>query len=169
MSAQLSLDGNLALLHRGIALLEGLSDRVYAEPIRTWAPVGAQFRHVIEHYQSFLGGISSGRVDYDARARSSTLESSRDAALAATRLCATGLTALSGAPDHALQIQMDTGAGPGAPNWHASSVGRELQFLCSHTVHHFALIKLLLEGSVVLDPDFGMAPSTVVHQRLVLR
>src|SRR5258708_40320826 len=52
-----------------------------------------------------------------------------------------------------------------------SSVGRELQALSSHTIHHFALIAitLRLQGFDV-DPDFGMSPSTLRYQaaKLVL-
>jgi hypothetical protein len=45
-----------------------------------------------------------------------------------------------------------------------------LQFLCSHTVHHFALIKLLLDGTGVdLAPEFGVAPSTLAYHRTALR
>jgi hypothetical protein len=42
-----------------------------------------------------------------------------------------------------------------------SSVGRELQVLSSHTIHHFALIAVTLKAlGVYIDSDFGMAPST---------
>ena len=45
-----------------------------------------------------------------------------------------------------------------------SSVSRELQVLSSHTVHHFALIAVTLRAhGVHMDPDFGMAPSTLRH------
>ena len=169
MTPELPLEGNRTLLRQGIALLEGLSDRLYAEPVRGWAPVGAQYRHVLEHYHSFLTGLSVGRVDYDARARSEQIESSRVAALAATQGCLEGIEALEGTTDHAILVQMDSGSGPGRPDWRSSSAGRELQFLSSHTVHHFALIKLLLEGTAVMDKDFGMAPSTIAHQRTALR
>ncbi len=165
----LPLEGHRVLLQQGIALLEGLSDSLYAEPVRAWAPVGAQYRHVLEHYQSFLTGMPKGRVDYDDRARSELIESSRAAALTATRACLTSIEALEGTADHSIQVQMDSGAGPGLPDWRRSSTGRELQFLSSHTVHHFALIKLLLEGSAALDTDFGMAPSTIAYQRAALR
>jgi len=43
-----------------------------------------------------------------------------------------------------------------------SSVSRELQVLSSHTIHHFALIAMTLRlHGVEMDPDFGMAPSTL--------
>lgn len=169
MTTVLPLEGNRALLQQGMAMLEGLSDRLYAEPVRGWAPVGAQFRHILEHYQAFLAGLPLGRVDYDDRARSERLESSREAALEASGVCLAGIEALEGSADHPMLVQMDSGAGPERPDWHASSAGRELQFLSSHTVHHFALIKLLLEGSATLEADFGLAPSTIAHQRGALR
>jgi hypothetical protein len=169
MTAVLPLDGNRVLLRQGIALIEGLSDRLYSEPVRGWAPVGAQYRHVLEHYQSFLLGLDLGRVDYDDRPRNALIESSRAVALESTHGCLAGIEALEGAADHSILVQMDSGAGPGLPDWRSSSTGRELQFLSSHTVHHFALIKLLLEGSVVLEADFGMAPSTIAYQRGALR
>jgi hypothetical protein len=43
-----------------------------------------------------------------------------------------------------------------------SSISRELQVLSSHTIHHFALIAITLRmHGVEMDPDFGMAPSTL--------
>jgi hypothetical protein len=165
MTAVLQVGPNQVLLRQGIALLELLSDRLYAEPLRGWAPVGAQYRHILEHYGSFLSGIGAGRVNYDERARDPELERSREAALKATRLCLAAIESLQGADDGTLAVHMDSGGGPELTDWRLSSTGRELQFLCSHTVHHFALIKLLLEGSMVLDTEFGMAPSTLAYQR----
>ena len=49
--------------------------------------------------------------------------------------------------------------------WLASSIGRELQALSSHTIHHFALIAVTLRlHGIVVDPDFGMSPSTLRYQ-----
>jgi hypothetical protein len=44
-----------------------------------------------------------------------------------------------------------------------------LQFLLSHTVHHFALMALILRAQGA-DPgdDFGVAPSTLEHRRAAL-
>ena len=100
--------------------------------------------------------------------RDERIERSRDAALAATRECLAALTPLEGAADRPVEVQMESGGGPDQADWRPSSTGRELQFLCSHTVHHYALIKLLLDGSGLdLGVEFGMAPSTLAHQRAV--
>jgi len=168
-TSRLPLDGNRSLLAQGIDLLELLDDALYSNPRGAWAPVGAQYRHVLEHYQSFLEGAPARRVDYDARARDARLERSRAFALDATRDVLAALACIDPDEDPALQVQMDCGSGE-CGDWRASSVGRELQFLCSHTVHHFALIKLLLDGTgVELAPEFGVAPSTLAYHRAAHR
>lgn len=168
--APLLPEGNRVLLSQGADLLGRLTDSEYASPVRGWAPVGAQYRHVLDHYLAFFRGLPDGRIDYDARVRDELLERSCQAALDATRECAAALATLEGARDKTLLVQTDSGQGPDHPDWRPSSIGRELQFLCSHTVHHFALIKLLLEGTdIELSPDFGTAPSTLSHQRAALR
>jgi len=165
----LQVESNALLLQQGISLLERLDDAQYAGGLGSWAPVGAQYRHVLDHYQSFLRGLESARVDYDARTRDELVERSRLAALAASQECLEGLTPLGGTADRPILVQMDSGAGPEFPDWRESSAGRELQFLCSHTIHHYALIRLLLEGAgTELDPSFGVAPSTLSHQRAAL-
>ncbi|HEV8148666.1 MAG TPA: DinB family protein [Gemmatimonadales bacterium] len=160
----LPLEGNRAMLRQGVALLEQLSDAQYAGQPAGRPSVGAQIRHVLEHYLAFLRGFSTGYVDYDARAREERLERSREAALSVTRECLAGLAALAGEPDRPLQVQLETESG-GPPDWRSSSAGRELQFLCGHTVHHWALIRLLLaEQGCELTAELGVAPSTLTHR-----
>ncbi len=158
-AAGLPLAGNRVLLQQGLALLEGLSDAQYAR-------VGPHYRHALEHYLAFLRGFGAARVDYDARERDGLLERSRAAALEATRRCLAALDALEGAAERPLEVQMETEAGANRPDWRASSAGRELQFLCNHTVHHYALIKLLLPDLPnPVGAEFGLAPSTLTHLR----
>ncbi len=162
----LDVTGNLVLLRQGESLLDRLTDAQYSMPCRKgWQPVGAQYRHILEHYQSFLAGLPAGRIDYDARPRDARLEVSRFAAKEVTLRHFAGLGALDGAGDWELLVRMDCGDKVGT-QWRLSSVGRELQFLCSHTVHHFALIALLLDDAEVeLGAEFGVAPSTLAYQR----
>lgn len=158
---------NQALLRQALALLDRLDDGQYAGPRGDWSPVGAQLRHVIEHYQCFLEGEAAGRIDYDARRRDPTIETSRARAAEAIDQVLAGLDRLrTGSPDHRITIQMRCASDAPAPTWTESTIGRELQFLVSHSVHHYALMKFLLAGDgVSLDEDFGTAPSTVAHAR----
>ena len=54
------------------------------------------------------------------------------------------------------------GTGIARPAAAPSSLARELQFLTSHTIHHFAVIALILRAmDVEVDREFGVAPSTL--------
>lgn len=160
------IDANRRCLAQGTALLTTLTDDQYVRPRGTWSPVGAQYRHVVEHYQCLLEGIAGGRVDYDARRRDVTVECSRARALEVTADLERGLAQLVGRPATqtlAVQLQCDA---DGGDCWTESTLGRELQFLVSHSVHHYALIKLLLANDAIgLDREFGTAPSTLSHLR----
>ena len=71
-------------------------------------------------------------------------------------------TAAAMAPYDRIEPNGLTDGGHGCP----STVRRELIFLVSHTVHHYALIAVMLRHQAVgLPADFGVAPSTLRHQR----
>lgn len=164
----LPVTANLDLLAQGEALLDRLSpeDYVGAGPGRS--AVGAQYRHVLEHYLLFLAGLGSGRVDYDARSRDVLVETDREAAGRLTRSCRDGIARIgAGDLERPLTVHLAASAESDDGSGHGSTVGRELLFLLSHTVHHFAIIRLLLEDrGVDCEPDFGMAPSTLAHRVL---
>ena len=47
-----------------------------------------------------------------------------------------------------------------------TSLARELEFLVSHTVHHYALVAVLAHAhGVIMPADFGMAPSTLKYRQ----
>ncbi len=157
---------NVAVLLQGGELLDSLSSDVYAREGRFDARsgIGAHFRHCVEFYASFLDGVRSGRVDYGARPRDRRLE--RDRELARNRMweIANALDALDGADAEAPLVVRAEGVAH--DEWSCSSVGRELQVLSSHTVHHFALVALLLRLEGVEPPEeFGVAPSTLEYWR----
>jgi hypothetical protein len=67
-----------------------------------------------------------------------------------------------------LQVRAEQ-ASSETPRWSDSSAGRELQFLISHTVHHYAVVAILLRlqgcDAAAENPDFGVAPSTLAHRK----
>ena len=155
------------VLRQGIALLEQLDDRLYFEtrdlPVRSG--VGAHFRHCLDFYNSFLAGVSAGYVDYNRRERDALVE--RDRAFAATRLriVIAELESLS-ITDGAMPLVVALEGAADESAWCASTVLRELQFLLSHTIHHYALIALLLRlQGFEPDAEFGVNPSTLRHWR----
>ena len=154
-----------AYLEQGAALLERLSDEHYvaALPPVFASTVGAHMRHILDHCDCLLDGLATGRVDYDERRRDRRLETDRTLALAAARDLIDRLRAVTDA-DLALDVRMDTGSDE--PAWAGSSLTRELQFLTSHTIHHYALIAAILgHAGCEVAGDFGISPSTLRFQR----
>ena len=159
---------NLRLLEQGRALVAALPDEAFAGDGRDGKPVGPHFRHVLEHYSCFFDGLGQreiATIDYDARARDTALESERTVAAARIEQLIEDLIALSDAElDLPARARLESGLGGEADQWSLTSVRRELHFLLSHTVHHYALIGLLLaERGIDAESEFGVAPSTIKY------
>ena len=132
--------------------------------------VGPHLRHVIEHFESWLGAVGSPHIDYDRRARDAALE--RNPARARERL-----HSIQQRLAHWPTLQLATPLGVRASIGMAgessctadSSFGRELLFVASHAVHHFALLKLhCRQHGISIGADFGKAPATVAHERALV-
>jgi hypothetical protein len=161
--------GNCHLLRQAADLLRGLDDQVYADGGRgpDTSPVGIHFRHLIDHYQAFFGGLPEGRIDYDARQRQTPMETDRRLALATILGLVTDLERIDSAMSAREVLVTSRSAGDRSePDWSRTTIKRELQFLVSHTVHHFALVRpLLIQEGIAVDDQFGYAPSTLAASR----
>lgn len=154
------------VLGQGLGLLEKLEPELYGrspEPL-TRSPVGAHFRHVLDCCEVFLDGTAAGRVDYDRRARDGRTEV--EPVFAAHRLQAL-VRRLAGLSRRdmreTLEVRSDVAADIGPEEgWRRSTIERELLYVFSHTVHHYALIAMILRHfDVEPGEDFGVAPSTL--------
>lgn len=156
---------NLVLLDQGLGLLSKHDSEsfVLMDPTTYGSGIGAHFRHVLDHYFSFLNGVGTGVVDYDARERGTEVERDLEAAKTAISMVKKRLQALRCDGDRRLDVKLSSAVED--PNMRtSSSVGRELQFLVSHTVHHYALIAIASRLQRILPPsDFGVAPSTLKY------
>jgi len=159
---------NLSVLGQGAQLLSRLDDATYT---RVVAPlfdysVASHVRHCLDSYTSFLQGLESGLIDYDRRARDARIE--RDRHYAQSRIEAT-MADLQGRQEVKPDLSATTlQARQDSPHWTVTSLERELQFLLSHTVHHFALVALMLRTQGI-EPgrEFGVAPSTLEYWRQI--
>jgi hypothetical protein len=158
---------NIRWLRQALRLLERLDDTVYFAAAPGFAPhrAGSHLRHVVEFYQCFLEALDSSHIDYDARRRDEAMERSRDAASMAIRSVIRALETRRGLEERIVWVRMEDAKATGMrDSFMESSISRELQLLSSHTVHHFALIAVTLRAhGIQMEPDFGMAPSTLRH------
>ena len=155
---------NSQLLDQALALAaahESPEQRPFA------AVVGPHLRHVIEHFEALLAPAEIGVVDYDRRPRDRAVE--RSPYIAARRIAAlqARLAACAGmASDAPLKVRQQGGLEGEVDFELDSSFGRELAFVASHAVHHFALLKShCAANGIATDARFGQAPATLAHAR----
>jgi hypothetical protein len=155
---------NVRWLGQALQLLDRIDDTAYAAIPVGMAPhrPGGHLRHIIEFYRAFLDGLANRRIDYDARRRDLLIERWRDAAAVAIRGIIFELeTDPRLRAEATVWVRMED-ASDVPRRFMKSSISRELQVLSSHTIHHFALIAMTLRGhGVMMNADFGMAPSTL--------
>jgi hypothetical protein len=162
---------NIGWLRQALTLMDQMDDETYSTSPPGLAPhrVGSHLRHVLEFYQCFLDGLATSRIDYDARKRDESIERRRQSAMTNVRSIVSRLEEVSSFEgDWELAVRMENAD---EDVYLISSVGRELQALSSHTIHHFALIAITLRlHGFDVDQDFGMSPSTLRYQaaKLVL-
>jgi hypothetical protein len=161
---------NLAVkdvLQQGCFFLDRVGDEVYGRRLDGdgSASLGAHYRHVLDHFLCLAEGISTGRVDYDARRRNPQLETSVACARLATKEL---IGELGGLSSEVLRrdcaVTYSVGYGEGDAEAVRSNLAREVMFCVGHAIHHYAILRLVCAGVGVKLPDeFGVAPSTLKH------
>lgn len=155
------------VLQQGIDLLCELDDETYAEvDPALGVALGPHVRHVLDFLDGFLDGLPAAQVDYDRRDRDVRCE--RERAVALSRLGEVQRRLQHLPPlDQSLRVRADVPEGaPRQAGWSGSTIRRELGFLVSHTVHHYALVGLLLRArGILVEPTFGVAPSTLTYRK----
>jgi len=147
------------------SLLDRLDDSTYRYPSRFLhgATIGQHIRHILEFYQCLLSPNQFELVDYDARKRTPEIEQVRSEAICLLDSIVTGLYDIH--QDRPMGLSVNHGLSSQSK---AQEVGttlfRELAYNLEHTIHHEALIKVVLgevEHEDLVDEKFGIAPATI--------
>lgn len=169
MSMSADLEAIHSLLEQGCDVAARTSPDEWTAPDASFrnSSLGQHFRHALDHVAALVDGLESGRIDYDARRRDPAIEAQPEAAVAfARRLCESLAELGARHPETTALVvrsscRCDEIVGEGG-----STFGRELQFLVSHTVHHFAIMGSICHRlGMETSGDFGMAPSTLKHRQ----
>ena len=164
------IEQNIHFLEEGLLLVRRLSDDLYCPSASAVEDngVGSHLRHCLDHYFNFLEGATAGVIDYDARLRDPRVEADRQYAVRQIEQTIGRLRALAPLALRAsVLVKLHSGGEPESEEAVTeSTLGRELLFLISHTVHHYALIAMLLRArGFQIDAGFGVAPSTLKYRR----
>ena len=157
----------IGLLSQLRALIDALTDEEYTrKPVgAVESSIGGHVRHNLDHVGALLRGLPIGRVCYDHRDRDTDVERDRLAARDAIRRLEAELFAFDW-PAAPARVELEALVEPDLPPALAlTSVERELAFVVGHTIHHNALIRVMVKvlGRTV-PADFGYAPSTIARR-----
>lgn len=156
-------------LRQGEILLGTISDEQYRRklPVAFNASIGGHYRHCLDHFRLLLDAVNSREVNYDHRERGTLVEHDRFAALNATRELIEGYDQLAAqVVMQPINVVAQTSYLTQGSQASPSSVGREFMYCVAHAVHHYALIGIMTGVmGLTLPPGFGVAPSTLKHQR----
>lgn len=157
----------LAVLRQLAELIAALTDEQYVrKPVGVVSSsIGGHIRHNLDHVDALLMGVAHGEIDYDQRERGTAVETSRAVALAVLHRQERQLRAFAAlGADRPLRLRALVSSSDSAVEV-TTSVGRELAFVLSHTIHHNALIGVMAMLLGVPIPErFGYAPSTIAHE-----
>ena len=144
------------------AIVMATDEAIYtSRPIAVSGTVGEHVRHCLDHIAALLAASPSQAMSYDCRQRGTAIE--RDPAEALRQIMrlqsSVDRWGVRSMDDPICVTSLLTPAGESVTGW--STLGRELAFVNSHTIHHHALIAVLLELADVPIPDrLGLAPAT---------
>ena len=157
---------NTAILQQAIDVIDWC-DAASAQA-RFADAIGPHLRHVLEHYEELLDGLGRRVLEYDRRRRDRRVE--QNPQVARERFCTVieRLDALTvGQPRvDEVAVMLCGGVDGGECFVAKSSVERELLFVASHAVHHYAILKpVLVQRGYTVGADFGKAPATIHYER----
>jgi uncharacterized damage-inducible protein DinB len=146
-----------------MSLVLSLPHEVYAlRTSRVSGSIGEHVRHVLDHIASLVASGPSAVLSYDHRTRGTAVEAEPSAAVREMMRLDAALERWTDRPlDEPIAVAAVLSTdGCSVRGW--STLARELAFVMSHTIHHQAIVALLLEqqGSDVPGERFGYAPTT---------
>ena len=154
---------NQSLIEQAIRLISNMQPLLYKQCCEDVfaSSIGQHMRHCIEHYDELFIAYTDKRVvRYHERPRNMEVETDSTVAANRLRFIHNQLERI-GSENISLEVSDGGTADPSK-----SSLARELEFLISHTVHHFALITVIANKLQIKVPeDFGIAPTTLKYRK----
>lgn len=144
------------------------------DPVRYKTPVdlfngstlGEHTRHVIEFYQCIQKHAYTGVINYDRRDRDRHIQEDPEMAMLAVKRILEDLQVINLDEEIVLEVAYDKDSTD--TDIVRSNIKREIAYNLEHAIHHMALIKVgvkVLQPDMILDEEFGVAPSTIKYKQ----
>jgi hypothetical protein len=161
-------NGTLLITGQMSVLLERIPEYAYSQPVSLFhgSTVGQHFRHILEFYTCLLEGYEARYIDYSSRKRNDAISEDPQFARHVLKSVEKAISRLDVL--QTLEVESEFSDAHSERPAYRSSTGRELQYAFDHAVHHLAIIRMGLEAhfpEIPVDPDLGVAPSTLKHRR----
>lgn len=163
------INSQLEILEQACLYLKGITEEDYVEIVSPnfISSAGSHVRHIIDHYQSVISGIETGTIDYDLRLRGSQVEAKPQLALEKFEEIATWMKGLTQEElNQNVSLSTEVSTSTKEVQVVNSSLARELIFVGSHAVHHYAMIaQISFAQTSKANTSFGIAPATATFLR----
>ena len=162
-------EGVRKITNEMITLLEKIDSSAYKQPIDLFdgSSLGKHFRHIFDFYRCLAMGLDEKTIDYSTRQRDPQIEI--EPQKAAERFRSILDTLEHCVTEERVAVLSDFSTDDQETREaYESTIGRELAFIHDHAVHHLAIIKMgikVIDPQLVLEENFGLAPSTVKFQQ----
>lgn len=150
------------------ALTTNINNNNYSKPCQHLfgGSIGQHIRHALEFYTCLFQGIEQGVVSYDNRQRLFDMETNTEIVNAWIESIESKLKSIN--TNKPIAIKANYTEESDKEVIMQSSLYRELGFCLEHSIHHLAMVKTALKELNCLDlidKNFGVAPSTLRHQK----
>lgn len=147
-----------------VDFLNKIDPQLYKTPVELFngSTLGEHTRHVIEFYQCIQKHSYAGVLNYDKRDRDRMIQEDPEMAVLAIQHIISSLPSLEMEAQIVLEVAYDKNSE--AVDLVSSNLKREIAYNLEHAIHHMALIKVgvkIMAPHIILDDDFGVAPSTI--------
>ncbi len=154
---------SVEILNQLKKLVQNITDKDYSKPIELLSgnTIAKHIRHVIELYEEMLKGIDNGTINYDARKRNLLIEHNREYTLQCIDELILKLKLIYNDKLILLEASFDNSKNEFVKL--NSSINRELAYNIEHTIHHMAIMQIIVKHQINyinLEDNFGVAIST---------
>lgn len=168
------INSQIEILTQAQSYLTTVSYAEYNEIIKPnfISAAGAHIRHIIDHYQAIIASEETQLINYDTRSRGTSIETNPAIANAKIKEIIPWLKQLT--PVQLQQkVSLSTEVSISTKEIHIvqTTLARELIFVASHAVHHYAMISQIMHAQAKHNKKslpsqyFGLAPATATYLR----